>query len=255
MNSLNAMEDIGDRCKEVIVCSDPAALGRETAVLFTELARKAARERDRFTVALSGGSTPRILYRALTGSPFIEKIPWEQVHLFWGDERFVPPDHPDANYRMVYEILISKIPIPKENVHRMPCEGSVPQTAAAEYEERLRSFFGISGKGTPSFDLALLGIGTDGHTASLFPGSSALAEKERWVVAPYVEKLKSTRLTLTVPVFNDALHVVFIVSGKEKASIMKELLDVADPQCRYPAALIRPRRGKRRFYLDKPAAG
>ncbi|MFQ5949082.1 MAG: 6-phosphogluconolactonase [Nitrospiria bacterium] len=104
MNSLNAMEDIGDHCKEVIVCSDPAALGRETAALFTGLARKAARERDRFTVALAGGSTPRILYRTLTESPFIEKIPWEQVHLFWGDERFVPSDHPDANYQVVSSV-------------------------------------------------------------------------------------------------------------------------------------------------------
>lgn len=208
----------------------------------------------RSAIVLSGGTTPRRLYERLATGTFQQAIPWDHVYLFWGDERCVPPDHPDSNYKMAYDTLISKIPIPKENVYRMPAERSDHVEAALEYEESLRNFFGPSGEGWPRFDIALLGIGMDGHTASLFPGSPALAEKKQWVAATYIEKLKVYRLTLTPEVFNHSTQVIFLATGEEKAQVIKELFTADHCTNRFPFQIIRPHDGELIFLLDQAAA-
>jgi len=253
MNSSSGMGDTGDLHEKIVVCRDREDLGERSAILFVRLVQEALLIRGRFAVALAGGTTPRTLYQRLANRPFSDQIPWKEVHLFWGDERAVLPDNPDSNYRMAHETLISHVPIPPGNVHRMPAEMSDLQAAAKQYEETLRRFFNRPKEGWPSFDLALLGIGSDGHTASLFPGSPGLNEKERWVAAPYVEKLKAARLTLTLPVFNHAKQVVFLISGRDKAPIMKEILQDYPHSNEIPAALIRPEE-MRWFFLDQEAA-
>lgn len=247
--------DTGDLPKAVVVCRDREDLGRQAAFSFVQSAGEAVSHRGRFSVALAGGDTPRTLYRYLASPAFSDKIPWAKVHLFWGDERAVPPDHPESNYRRVYETLISKVSIPSENVHRMPGERSNLEAAARAYEEELRSFFEPPKGGWPSFDLVLLGIGSDGHTASLFPGSAVLKESVRWVAAPYVENLKAARLTLTLPVLNHARQAIFLVAGKEKAPIMREILLMDTPPTDPPARRVQLRKGRPLFFLDRDAAG
>lgn len=255
MSLSNAMGATGDPPKEIMICRDRDDLGDQAAVFFVRSAQEAVSLRGRFSVALAGGATPRTLYRSLASAAFAEKIPWKSVHLFWGDERALPPDHPDSNYHLAEEALISHVPIPSKNVHRMPGERSDLQAAAAVYEKTLRDFFGPSERGWPSFDLVLLGIGPDGHTASLFPGSPVLKETVRWVAAPYVEKLNAARLTLTLPVLNHARRVIFLAAGQEKASIMRDVLSDDPPSTDLPARLVQPWRGERLFFLDQDAAG
>ncbi len=246
------MDAAGGACKTLTVCRNPEDLGRQAAVLVSRLIREAIERRGRATLALAGGATPQALYHALTRPPFVDAIPWNHLHLFWGDDRCVPPDRPESNYRMAEETLIARAPIPAENVHRMQGE-LPPEEAAAAYEAGLRRFFHAPSGGWPRFDLILLGIGADGHTASLFPGSSALEETERWVAAPYVEQLQAHRLTLTLPVFNHAAHVAFLVAGKEKAAILKRVLAEEDADPLLPARLVRPVRGKIYFFTDEAA--
>lgn len=240
----------GGPSSEIIRCRDLREIGERAAESFVRLASEKVQSTGRFSVALAGGTTPRALYQQLANS-FSSRAPWEAIHLFWGDERCVPPDHPDSNYRMAYETLISKVPIPSENVHRMPGEGE-PHFSASAYEETLRQFFGT--KEWPSFDLLLLGVGADGHTASLFPGSSALGEKARWVAASYIEKLSAYRLTLTLPVLNHAEEVHFLIAGKEKGEIVRALLADGRPEDRIPAAMVRPVEGTRRVFVDLAAS-
>jgi len=239
---------------EVVIADDLGSLNAKAAEFVVRSIIGRAKVRDRVAIALSGGTTPKGVYELLASEDFRCRIPWNQVHLFWGDERCVPPEDPESNYFLAYKTLISRVPIPTENVHRMPGEKADSEKAADEYEQTLRVFFRSSPGEWPAFDLVLLGIGADGHTASLFPGASVLQEKKRWVAAPYVEKLKSYRLTLTIPVFNHARQVIFFVAGEEKASIMKELFIADHAETRFPAGLIRPRHGKRVFFLDRPAA-
>ena len=231
---------------EVRVSPDAETLAREAARYFIEIARDAAKQRGRFAVALSGGSTPKSLYSLLASAEFRDQVPWAQTHWFWGDERCVPPDDPQSNYRMVKEALLSKAPVPPSNVHRMAGEDAEPERAARRYEQELRTFFG----GLPCLDLVLLGLGEEGHTASLFPGSPALEEQERWVVAPYVEKLKSHRLTLTLPVINAAANVAFLVAGAGKREILKQ---VTSSEGDLPAQQVRPKRGKLVWMADEAA--
>lgn len=245
---------MGDKGPEIIITRDLEELSQKAAEFIAGFITDLEKTKERIAIALSGGTTPKRLYERLAIGPFHKDIPWNQVHLFWGDERFVPPGHPDSNYRMVYEALISKVPIPSENVHRMPGEMAYPQAAADEYEENLHRFFGSSPEGWPRFDLVILGVGSDGHTASLFPGSEALKERRRWVAAPYVEKLNAYRLTLTLPVFNSADQVIFLVNGKEKARIVKELLAGYNTKTIFPVQMIKPRHGKPIFFLDRPSA-
>jgi len=229
--------------RQILTCRDAAELSERAAEEFVRLARQAIQTAGRFTVALSGGSTPKALYARLALPAYAEQIPWHRVHLFWGDERCVAPDHPESNYGMVQESLLSKINIPAENVHRMPGEKE-PQIAAVEYEAELKRFFELSDGALPRFDLILLGLGEDGHTASLFPGSEALNETDHLVAATYLEKLKAHRLTLTLPVLNEGAEVVFLIAGASKAGIVKELLGRQESAMSYPAAKIQPRNGK-----------
>ncbi|WP_202882300.1 6-phosphogluconolactonase [Candidatus Manganitrophus noduliformans] len=254
MSLSNAMGATGGPPEEIVICRDREDLGDQAARSFVRLAQEAVSLRGRFSAALAGGATPRALYRSLVSAAFAEKISWKSVHLFWGDERAVPPGHPDSNYHLANETLISHVPIPPQNVHRMRGERSDLQAAADEYEKTLHDFFGPSDPGWPSFDLVLLGIGSDGHTASLFPGSPVLKETVRWVAAPYVEKLNAVRLTLTLPALNHARRVIFLAAGKEKRSIIRDVLSDDSPSTDLPARMVQPRKGARLFFLDQDAA-
>lgn len=195
------------------------------------------------SVALSGGSTPRLLYERLAES-FRDQIAWDRIHFYWSDERHVPPDHPESNYRMAYEALLSRVPVPSGNIHRIPAENPNAVEAAAQYETTLRETSG------ERLDLIFLGLGADGHTASIFPGSEVLEEKTQLVAAPWVEKFKSYRITMTLPLLNNGASIVFLVTGKEKAEIVKEVLH--GPK-RYPAQEIQPVSGELIWMLDRDA--
>ena len=235
--------------REVIICPDTAELAHQSAARFCQIVNQSLPGSGRFAVALSGGSTPKHLYSLLASSGYKERIAWNHVHFFWGDERCVPPDHPESNFRLVQEALLSKIEIPAQNIHRMAGEGE-PQAAAAEYEKHLQQFFGLERGALPRFDLILLGIGEDGHTASLFPDSAALNEAEHLVVAPFVEKLQSYRLTLTLPVLNHGAEDWFLVAGSSKAAAVKQVFS----GCDVPAAKIQLTDGKLIWFITQDAA-
>ncbi len=237
---------------EIRVLDGIEELYRSAANEFTRLAVEAVRARRRFCVALSGGSTPKGLYTLLAGSS-LSSIPWDKVYFFWGDERHVPPDHPDSNYRMTYEALLSKVPVPAGNVYRIPAEQADAEAAARAYEQTISSFFGLREGQFPRFDLVLLGMGLDGHTASLFPATPALHEKHRLVVANWVEKFKSHRITLTLPVLNHAACVMFMVSGREKAPVLRRVLH-DDSGTPLPAQMVRPLDGRLLWLVDREAA-
>ncbi len=237
----------------VRVVGDSAALAEEAAERFAGAATDALRQAGRFRVALSGGATPRGLYARLAAEPFRSRVDWERVHVFWGDERCVPPDHPDSNYRLAQELLLSRVPVPPDNVHRMRGEAPDPDLAAAEYAGELQTAFGLRRGERPRFDLILLGLGTDGHTASLFPHSPALREVIRLAVGVYVDAVRGYRLTLTLPVLNAAAAVLFLVSGGEKAERLRMVL-TGKPSHEAPASLVRPERGSLHWIVDKAAA-
>lgn len=235
---------------EVVIVPDPQALASEAAQRIAGLAREAAGSRGRFSIALSGGSTPGALYRLLAEEPYRSQIPWTQAQFFWADERCVPPDDPDSNYRLAYEALITHTPIHAEQVHRV--RGELTAEAAAQaYDRDLRRFFG----GPQSrFDVVLLGLGSDGHTASLFPGSEALEETERLAVATsaFYDNRPAQRVTLTLPALNGARQILFLVSGSEKAEIVRAVL--ADVEERLPARRVRPAAGRVAWLVDAAAA-
>lgn len=235
---------------ELIRCQDSEDISRKAAELFVQLAAESISSHDRFAVALSGGSTPKILYSRLAG---IADIPWNGIHLFWGDERCVPPDHRDSNYRMTREALLDRAPIPAANIHRIRGEDPQPETAALDYELEIRNVFGTA-DAWPRFDLVFLGMGDDGHTASLFPGTSALKVTDRLVVSNYVEKFAANRITFTAPLINHAAHVAFLISGESKASPLKEVLHGTRQPDIYPSQLIQPVDGKLTLFVDHPAA-
>lgn len=239
--------------REVIVCRDVAELSQRAAEQFIRLAQQSVEISGRFTAALSGGSTPQGLYSLLASPGYGERVPWKKVHLFWGDERCVPPDHPESNFRAARAALLSQIDIPPDNIHRMAGEKD-PALAAAEYEETLRRFFQLAAGEIPRFDLILLGIGEDGHTASLFPESDALRETKRLVVAHYVEKLRAHRLTLTLPVINHAAFILFLVAGQNKARAVTEALRPKPGTPAVPAAKIRPVNGRTVWLITQDAA-
>ena len=215
-----------------------------------ELARAAAEyfvARRPETVALSGGSTPKAMFQIIA-EQFRDQVPWSNMHFFWSDERHVPPDHPDSNYRMTNEAMLSHVTVPPENVHRIHGENPNAAEAASEYEQILRN---VTKQNLPRLDLILLGLGTDGHTASIFPGSEVLHETKRLVAAPWVEKLNTYRITMTLPLINNAATVLFLVSGAEKAEIVK---DVLEGENKYPAQAVKPTQGELIWMLDKEAA-
>jgi 6-phosphogluconolactonase len=241
--------------RELRVCPDAAALYRAAAEEFARQAADAVGARGRFTVALAGGSTPRGMYGLLASDPGLcERVPWEAIHVFWGDERTVAPDHIDSNYRMVAEALLSKVPIPQENVHRIRGEAADPHGAAADYEEALTSFFALGPAEFPAFDLILLGLGSDAHTASLFPGTPALSEEQRLVVANRIDRLGTTRITLTVPTINHASCVLFLVRGEDKAAALRYTIEGGHAPSRYPAQSIQPQLGRLIWLVDRAAA-
>ncbi|GAB4503743.1 MAG: 6-phosphogluconolactonase [Anaerolineales bacterium] len=236
------------------IFDDPDALSRSAAGYVARLAEQAVSQRGRFLVALAGGSTPRRLYRLLTGHPFLERIPWQVTHWFWGDERCVPPDDPESNYGQARALLFDHVPAPETNIHRVRGELDPPQ-AAADYAHTLRRF-ADPGLPWPRFDLVLLGLGADGHTASLFPGSppdpgpdtATLA-----VTATYAGR-PAHRVTLTPRVFNDAHHVLFLVSRAEKAAALATTLDGPRDPLRRPAQRIHPSHGQVTYLVDRSAA-
>ncbi len=242
--------------REVRVLADAGQLSRAAAEEFVRRAQEAAREKGAFTVALSGGSTPKSLYSLLSSESegFRSRIPWGSIHFFWGDERHVAPGDPESNYRMANETLLSKVPVPPGNVHRIKAENPDAALAAKEYEETLRKFFKLTPGQLPRFDLVLLGMGPCGHTASLFPGTEALKERERLVVAQWVEKFNAYRITVTPPVLNNAAHLIFIISGADKAETLRAVLEGDDEPERYPAQLIRPTQGDLLWLVDEAAA-
>jgi len=218
-----------------------------------ETARVAIEEHGQYTMALSGGKTPALLY-SLLASEFSERIGWNSVHLFWGDERFVPQDHPDSNFRMAYHAWISKVPIPHQNIHPISTETETPEEAARSYEKTLKEFFNPpDNKSIPAFDAILLGVGTDGHTASLFPGSRGLDEKSRWVVSveapPSVFPKK--RITLTLPLINSSREVFFFAFGDEKKNVLRAIFEEPEKAKKvYPAAMVKAQE-RLLWYVEK----
>lgn len=229
---------------------DRDALFQGAADEFVRQANASVADHGRFTVALAGGSTPKGLYSRLATT---SALPWDKIYFFFGDERHVPPDDPESNYRMAREALLSKAPIPAQNIFRVPAENPEAAQAAQTYEKTLRQF--LNSPILPRFDLILLGMGPDGHTASLFPGSKALQEKSRWVVSNWVEKFKTDRITMTLPVLNNAAVVMFLAAGEDKTETLKEVLQGTKPGEQFPSKLVRPTDGKLIWMVDEAAAG
>jgi 6-phosphogluconolactonase len=265
---------------DLIRLPDRAALARNAAERFVALAREAIAARGRCAVALSGGSTPRDLYARLASPEFAAHIDWTRAHFFWGDERAVPPDHPESNYCMANETLLSRVKLPAQNIHRILAEQN-PVDAARAYEETLRRFFDLdadergqtrtkekhprssaatlaphasAGVRVPSFDLILLGLGANGHTASLFPHTQLLHETTRWVAAAYIDEVKMWRITLTAPVINAAANILWLVAGADKAATVRAVLRGDHRPDDLPAQLIQPTNGRAVWLLDRDAA-
>jgi 6-phosphogluconolactonase len=235
---------------DVRICAGASDLAFRVAEAGATVIKKAVERSGRCSLALSGGNTPRTLFERWA-SRFTLEIPWASVHVFWGDERFVPPDDPRSNFRMARESLLDHVPIPAANVHAMPTELETPELAATAYEATLRRYFD---DGQPRFDLVLLGLGAEGHTASLFPRSPALDETTRWVVPVTVAADPPLRLTLTLPVFNAATHSYFLVTGSEKAAALDHVLQPAADVHTYPAAGIRAADNGLVWWVDREAA-
>src|SRR5262249_45645486 len=245
------MRTIQQSTHELLICADAAELAREAARRFAELAEAFTKDAGRFTVALSGGSTPKAMFQVLADKAFADALPWPSIYFFWGDERCVPPDHADSNYRMTYEALLSRVPIPRENIFRIPAEDEDHKRAAANYSENLRTFFATE---RPSLDLVFLGMGADGHTASLFPGTIALCSGDRIAVANYVDKLQSWRITLTAETINRARNIIILVAGADKATALKEVIEGPRNPEQYPSQLIKPSHGSLLWIVDEAAA-
>ena len=232
-----------------------AATARAAAQLFSDVASKAAADRGIARIAISGGTTPETMFQLLAdpAEPFLKQVPWDRIELYWVDERCVPPDHSESNYRMTKEALLSKVPLPAERVHRM--EGELdPEVAAARYESVIRNTFRLEGAETPTFDLVLLGMGDDGHTASLFPHTEALNEMSHIVVPNHVLQKDTWRITLTWPVINQGREVVFLIEGEEKAKVLHDVFLGSYQPDTYPSQIIRPASGQLALLLDAAAA-
>jgi 6-phosphogluconolactonase len=243
-----ASNDTSGPDPHVSVQRDPESVARHVARFILSVVGE---REGSCAICLSGGTTPRRLYEVLASPAFRSGFPWPDVHWFWGDERFVPHDHPDSNFRMAWEALLSIAPIPRDNIHPIPTDNLTTADAAAHYESRLKVFYGADqfDPRLPLFDVTLLGLGDDGHTASLFPGQPALAERERWVVA-VAHARAEPRITLTFPALNSSRNVAFLVTGAGKRQILARAL-AGDPQL--PAVMVRPV-GQLYWFLDEAAA-
>ena len=239
---------------EIRVFPNLEQLSDAAARLFTQAACRRAAEGALFCAALSGGSTPRRLYELLGGTPYAGRVPWRDVHIFQVDERCVAPDHPESNYRMIHEALLVRVPLPEGNIHRMAAEEADLEEVARQYAAALAQALHPKPGEAPRLDLVLLGMGADGHTASLFPRSPALEEKTLWVRANPIEKLGTRRMTLTFPVLNAAAQIVFLVSGAEKAETLRRVLKRPLQVEQLPAQGVRPVNGRVSWYVDEAAA-
>lgn len=238
---------------EIRKLTTPQELSAAAAEEVVHETEEAVAARGRFTIALSGGSTPRNLFTLLATNGR-STLPWDRMFFFWGDERHVPPTDAESNYRMADEAMLSKIPVAVGNIFRVAAENPDAAAAAEAYEQTLRKFFALESGQVPRFDLILLGLGPDGHTASLFPGTAAVQERTRLVVANWVDKLKTSRITLTLPVLNAARCVAFLVSGTDKADALKAVLEGDAPGEQYPSKLVKPTDGKLIWLVDRAAA-
>jgi 6-phosphogluconolactonase len=236
----------------IAIYPDADTLSQAAAQYVVRVANEAISEHGRFTIALSGGSTPKRLYSLLASDLYRVQIDWALVDVFWGDERCVPADSPDSNYYMAQETLLSRVPIPANQVHRMPADEADREAAALHYTQEMQRVFGSNG--IPNFDLIQLGMGPEGHTASLFPHQDALKETQRLVMAVTVPKPPPPRLTFTPPLLNAARHVQFLVTGDEKAEALKQVLEGPYQPDEYPAQIVRPQNGEVLWMLDTAAA-
>jgi 6-phosphogluconolactonase len=234
----------------ITVFKDTAELSRTAAELFVQTAREAVAQNGRFTVALTGGSSPVQLYRMLAASPYREQVPWEQTFIFWGDERWVPLTDERSNAKMAQDTFLHLVPVPPAQVYPMWGEGE-PEEFAHQYEQLLQQHFHQQ---TPQFDLILLGMGDDGHTASLFPGTEVLSERSRWVLAYYLKPQSMYRVTLTAPLINQAKKIVFLTFGANKANALYEVLEGNRNPEQYPSQLIQPQKGEVHWLVDEAAA-
>jgi 6-phosphogluconolactonase len=238
---------------EIRILTTPQELFEVAAEEVVRAATEAVAQRGQFTIALSGGSTPKNLFNLLATNARTV-FPWDRTYFFWSDERHVPPADPESNYRMAEEIMLSKIPVNAGNVFRIAAENPDAAAVAEAYEQTLRKFFQLQPGQVPVFDLILLGMGPDGHTASLFPNTAGLQEKTRLVIANWVDKLKANRLTMTLPVLNSAREVAFLASGTDKAQVLRTVLEEDAPPEQYPAKLVRPSNGRLIWFVDRAAA-
>ncbi len=241
--------------RDIHVYPTPHALLEAAARHLLDHARQAIDARDSFTLALAGGSTPKGLYAMLADPPLRSQLDWTKVRFFWGDERHVPPDHAESNYRMAHEALLRHLPLAGAQVHRVPSELPDAQTAADQYEAVLREQFDLSEPDVPRFDLILLGMGPDGHTASLFPGTRAVHETSRLVTAPWVETLQASRITFTPVLLNHARHVTFLICGQAKADTLHSVLEGPFQPDAVPAQIVGPRDGALTWFVDREAGG
>lgn len=247
----------GKRMSNVRILPDSENLALEGAQLFSELATQATDSQGIFSVSLAGGSTPQQMYTVLANQPYQTKIDWARVHFFWGDERCVPPDHPESNYLKAKKTLLDHLPVPPENIHRIPAELPAEKAASAYEEELLKFFTSLSiekAREQTGFDLALLGMGNDGHTASLFPGTTTIHEGTRWVSAEYVDQVAAWRITLTPAILNRARQAIFLVSGQAKSYTLPRVLYGSFQPERYPAQIIKPQNNEPIWLVDEAAA-
>ena len=240
--------------REVRILADGATIARRVAGIFVDAAAAAVKEKGSFDVALAGGSTPKTLYGLLVNEPaFRDKVPWDKLRLFFGDERSVGPDHPDSNYRMAREAMLSKAPLKPEQVTRIKGENADTEQAAREYEQALRACFKLSEGQYPRFDLILVGMGNEGHTLSLFPGTKALHAEGKIVSRNWVGKLYTERITLTATAANNAKLIIFMITGADKAPALKAVLEGPYEPEQLPAQLIQPANGKLLWLIDTAA--
>jgi 6-phosphogluconolactonase len=241
--------------REIRILEDAKGIAQTAAAEFLDAAREAVQEKGSFTVALAGGSTPKVLYGLLASNPLLQaKVPWSKIQFFFGDERHVPPDNAESNFRMASEAMLSKAPVDPKQVHRIKGEKRNAAQAAEEYEQELRASLRLAADQLPRFDLVLLGMGPEGHIASLFPGTKALREERRLVVSNWVGKLYTDRITFTPPVLNNAARVIFMVHGEEKAPALKAVLEGPYEPEQLPAQMVHPKQGKVLWLLDPSAA-
>jgi 6-phosphogluconolactonase len=242
--------------REIQIVENGEAVSRAAAEMLVSLALKKLKSKESIAIALSGGSTPRNMFALLVNDAALcNRMPWDSVHFFWGDERHVPPDHTDSNFRMANQALLSRVPVSPENIHRIRAENPDADKAAEDYEQELREFFKLETGQLPAFDCVFLGMGLDGHTASLFPGTKALHEHERLVVSNWVGKFQSYRITMTAPVLNNADMVIFHITGEEKAEPLRVVLEGQKQTDLFPSQLIEPTHGKLLWLVDQAAAG